>query len=127
MNKKKITSSFGAIFIVPIDHPSQPEWGVGYTEEIIVDNEVALSDLWQAANTFAESQFDSNSRASMLWIAMNPATSQDKQEKILDIQTWWAGLWSHYAEQKAKVIAGVTYKFDTQVVGNCPWNIWDIT
>ncbi len=86
-----------------------------------------IAEAWNAANTFAEDQFDKNSRISLLWLSMDPNCPQSRRDKILEIQSWWASVWTHYAQQKAKILNGEDVTFDPQVVGNCPYTIWDIS
>lgn len=88
------------------------------------DAKVAI--LWEDANKFANEQMDANSRLSIsLLLASGTATAQ-QLSRINDFGAWWSSLWSYYAVQKAKLIAGEEASFDPAVVGNTPWTIWQI-
>jgi hypothetical protein len=92
--------------------------------EIPVEQKIA--EAWQAANDFVNSQMDLNSRHSINLLLSSPTTTQAQIDRILAYSQWWAGVWTHYATVKAQLLAGMSVSFDPQVVGNCPYSIWEI-
>jgi hypothetical protein len=124
--------NYGMEFIVPDGHPNQPEWGDDFIEEYYDDSSdlkaSKVSELWQNYNAFAEGQFDSNSRSSLLWLWDAPDTSQETKDKIVAIQTWWASVWTAYATKKALIMSNTT---DVSLVvddlQNVPYTIWQLT
>jgi hypothetical protein len=90
------------------------------------------SDAWNAANAFGE-QLDNNARVSMLYLLMDPACPVWRKERILAVQAWWASLWTEYgrvikliADEENSLVEGHTV-FDSTLVGQCPYTIWQIT
>lgn len=86
-----------------------------------------VANLWHATNHFIESQFDTNSRISVLWYIADPNCPQDRKDKIIAVRNWWSSVWAYYASQKALIIQGQEAYFDPNVPGNCPYTIWDIS
>ena len=85
-----------------------------------------IAAAWKAADAHASSGMDANSRASLLWLAVDPACPTWRRERIQAVQAWWAAVWSHYAAVKQQINAGVDATFDTSVPGPCPFTIWQI-
>ena len=85
-----------------------------------------IAAAWKAADAYAASGMDANSRASLLWLAMDTACPAWRRERILAVQAWWAAVWGHYADVKARILAGEDARFDTAIPGPCPWTIWHI-
>jgi hypothetical protein len=83
--------------------------------------------LWAEADTFATESFDSNSRVGLLWLAIDPNCPSWRMQRILDVQSWWMALWTHYAVCKATLLAGQEVHFNREIPGPCPWTIWDIS
>ena len=114
-----------------IEHPEQIiEHAAEYTVEVIdtsADDQAArIATAWAAANAHAESGMDTNSRSSLLWMAMDPACPPWRMERILAVQAWWAAIWSHYGAVKQQIGAGMDVPYDPAVAGPCPWTIWQI-
>jgi hypothetical protein len=85
-----------------------------------------IAAAWKAADKHAASGMDANSRASLLWLAMDPACPAWRRERIQAVQAWWAAVWSHYAAVKQQINAGVDAEFDPSIPGQCPFTIWQI-
>ncbi|MEN9919945.1 MAG: hypothetical protein RL662_2381 [Bacteroidota bacterium] len=90
------------------------------------------SEAWNVANAFGE-QLDNNARVSMLYLLMDPACPVWRKERILAVQSWWGSLWAEYArvikliaDEENGLVEGYTF-FDSTLVGQCPYNIWQIT
>jgi hypothetical protein len=128
--KKIITSTVGMVFEVPVDHPNQPEWGENFIEELIDDSEeikaLKVSQLWSNYNSFAEAQFDSNSRSSLLWINQDPTTTQETKDKIVAIQGWFKQLWDSYKLKKALILTGMEVELSCEEP-QVPYTIWELT
>jgi len=89
-----------------------------------IDQAVAI--LWTSVNDFVQSEFDSNSMASLLWYkTLSPGPSASA---MIDANVnWFQGVWANYANLKAEISSGGSATFDPSVVGNCPNSIWTIS
>lgn len=118
-------------FIVPAREMITVDISAGeihrHTYDWFHDNSMSIANLWNHANWYAESQLDVNSRISVLWYLMDPQCPQSRKEKIIAVQMWWKSLWDHYSIQKARALNGEEAYFDPEVVGPCPYTIWDIS
>jgi hypothetical protein len=93
---------------------------------IPLDTEALIAAAWTAADAFAEAGMDTNSRTSLLWLAMDSACPQWRRDRILAVQAWWAAIWAHYADVKARIQSGEDIHFDPAIPGQCPYTIWQI-
>lgn len=86
-----------------------------------------IANLWNICNSFAEDQFDTNSRISLLWILLDPNTTTEQKQKIQAVQQWWAEIWNFYKAEKQKLQNGLGSDMDVaNSVGSCPYTIWQI-
>jgi len=95
-----------------------------------ISPENRISAAWTAANTFAESQMDTNSRHSInLLLARHTISplSDIQFQRILEYSVWWEAIWTHYKQVKDSINQGVDARFDPTVPGKCPWTIWQIS
>jgi len=106
-----------------IEHPSERIVTIAEIDE----SPARLTAAWVAANAYAREGMDENSRASLLWLAVDPECPQWRRDRIVEVQAWWSALWSiHYAEVRIRIVAGEDARFDPTIVGICPWTIWQI-
>jgi hypothetical protein len=86
-----------------------------------------LAAAWAAADAHAQACLDTNSRSSLLWLAVDPACPVWRRERIMAVQAWWSEVWAHYATIRARIMDGHDAAFDPAVPGPCPWSIWQIS
>lgn len=110
----------GLDVVVPAEHTIITE---DLTAEVIAQK---ISEAWTAADTLGK-EMDENSRNSVLWLYFDPASSEEKKNRILAVQAWWSNLWAYYATVKAGIQADPDFAYDFEAnVGHCPWTIWEI-
>jgi hypothetical protein len=91
---------------------------------LIINQRIKVA--WEAADDWQESQFDTNSRISMLALMVDPNCSPERMAKIQANIVWGNVLWSYYKEVKDQILNGIDAQYDTSMVGPVPYSIWSI-
>ena len=85
------------------------------------------SELWTSFQQNAYEQMDDEARHSINLMLVDPSTTPEQHQRILEYGAWWTKYWKiDYARERTRVLSGEHVVFDESMVDPCPYTIWEI-